>query len=96
MEDLKPHLRDAARPAVLQFLANAMSELTLHGREAYDADHGPSTLKRVNEAIHHLAGHMRDLFDHDEPMTDSRIDGMAEHLEVLGHARLHRILPPCD
>ncbi|HEY3812669.1 MAG TPA: hypothetical protein VGL66_05550 [Caulobacteraceae bacterium] len=96
MEDLKSHLRNASRPALLAFLANAMSELTLHGRSSGDDEHGHSKLKRINEAVHHLAGHMRDLFDHDEPVTDSRIDGMAEHLSVLAQAHLHRILPAAD
>ena len=43
-------------------------------------------MKRANEAIHRLSGHLRDLTDPVEPMTKSRADGIVENMAVLRSA----------
>jgi hypothetical protein len=56
-------MRAAKRPELLLLLAAAITEITIFGRAHYDGEDALSHLRRTNEAIHRLAGHLRDLCD---------------------------------
>ncbi|CAN5494776.1 hypothetical protein BH10PSE14_BH10PSE14_36710 [soil metagenome] len=47
-----------------------------------------------NEAIHRLNGHLRDLLNPAEELTESRKDGIVETLSLLSPPTLDRIINP--
>lgn len=72
-----------SRGQQLGLLAQAIHALTIHSRAAYDHRDRVQRMVRVNEALHRLSGHLRDLLDADEPMTSSRAEGVVESLAWL-------------
>jgi hypothetical protein len=89
---IMPHARllAAARPAQLRFVASAINALTVRNRDHYDGDR--ARLIEGNEAIHRLSGHLRDLVDAGEELTESRADGICEQLQFLVQGDLERLL----
>ena len=84
-------LAGAPRQQLIRFLASAINELTVAARAAYEPS-TPAVLKRCNEAIHRLSGHLVALIDADEPMTVSRADGILEQLKALHPTTVSRLL----
>lgn len=82
----------AERPAVLHFIAAAISALTLAGRDAYGAPDAAVALSALNEAVHILSGHARDLADADEPLTMDRANAIVLQLNLLPPPELVRLL----
>ena len=72
MERLKTRLTGARRSELLWRLAAVISELTIRGRSSYDSPDAGERLLETNEAIHRVAGHLRDLTNHREIFTASR------------------------
>ena len=84
-------MREAKRPELLLLLAAAITEMTIFGRAHYDDEDSQNHLRRTNEAIHRLAGHLRDLCDPDEAFTESRAAGVGEQLAILHPSAIARI-----
>jgi hypothetical protein len=91
-EPLRDRLLAAPRDSQLKFLASAINELTVAARGFYDQPDGDEQMRRINEAIHRISGHLRDLMDPQEPMTMSRADGVVENAKVLHPGAIARIL----
>jgi hypothetical protein len=89
---LRDRLLAAPRDNQLRFLASAINELTVAARSFYDQPDRDEQMKRINEGIHRISGHLRDLMDPEERMTMSRADGVVENAEVLHPNALTRIL----
>lgn len=89
---LRSKLSDAPRSDLLHSLSRAISEMTIRNRSFYDHADAADHLKEGNEAIHRLSGHLRDLLNPDEPLTESRKDGILEQLSLLSPRNLQRIL----
>jgi hypothetical protein len=68
-------------------------ELTIRNRYYYDSPDALARLREGNEAIHRLSGHLRDLLDPAEELTESRKDGIVEQLLLLSPPVLDRIFP---
>ena len=84
-------MRAAQRPELLKLLARTITEMTILGRSYYDEQGCVSHLRQTNEAIHRLAGHLRDLCDPDEAFTESRADGVRNILALLHPSSVSRI-----
>jgi len=91
MEQLLARMASAKRLELLALLAAAINVLTIHGRAHYDSPDVIDRLRETNEAIHRLAGHLRDLCDPNEVYTASRADGVAEQLRLLHPSAISRI-----
>jgi hypothetical protein len=91
MEQLRARMESAERSELLALLATAINELTIHGRAHYDSPDMTDRLRETNEAVHRLAGHLRDLCDPNEAYTASRADGVAEQLRLLHPSSIRRI-----
>jgi hypothetical protein len=78
---------------LLQSLSQALMELTIRNRYYYDSPDALVRLREGNEAIHRLNGHLRDLLDPAEELTESRKDGIMEQLLLLPPPVLDRIFP---
>jgi hypothetical protein len=68
---------------LLKLLAQVINHMTIRGRSYYDSPDATVRLRETNEAIHQIAGHLRDLCDPNEVFTASREDGVAEQLRLL-------------
>jgi hypothetical protein len=71
------------RPVLLMLLAQTITQMTILGRDSYDHEDSASHLRRTNETIHRLAGHLRDLCNPDEPFTESRAEAVGHALALL-------------
>jgi hypothetical protein len=95
MKDAAPQLlarmHAAERSELLMLLAAAITEMTIFGRSHYDDTDPTGHLRQTNEAIHRLAGHLRDLCHPDEVFTESRADGIGEQLALLHPSAVARI-----
>jgi hypothetical protein len=91
-EELKPRLLELPRSALLRFLGAGLMELTMNGRDAYGRPDVAERLMETNEAISHLSGHLRDLLNRDEPITESRVDAILEQLQRVPQSALKRAL----
>jgi hypothetical protein len=80
------------RLPAIRFIAAIIHELTVVARGAYDAPNHESEPRAVNEAIHRLSGHLRDLCDSDEVLTASRAEGISEATKLLGYNAMSPIL----
>jgi hypothetical protein len=89
-------LTAAPRDRLLEFLATLINELTVHARAAYDEPDEQERMRRANEAIHRLSGHLRDLADQTEPMTRSRADAVVANMAVLHAQSIARVLARYD
>lgn len=84
-------MRSAKRPELLMLLATSIAEMTILGRGHYDDEDSSGRLRSTNEAIHRLAGHLRDLCDPDEAFTESRAAGIGGQLALLHPSAVARI-----
>lgn len=91
MSLLHAKLFDVPRSTLLRHLARGVTQLTLRSRYHYDRPDAMERLVEGNEAIHRLNGHLRDLLDPDEELTDSRKAGIVEQLSLLSPPVLDRI-----
>jgi hypothetical protein len=82
----------AQRPELLRFLVSVISEITVFGRSYYGARDEIARLSQANEAIHHVAGHLRDLWNPNEAFTENRAQAIVEELELL-HPRFPASIP---
>ena len=90
--EIEDQLVKSERNSALCFLAAAINELTLVGRDAYDGENAESRLRSVNEAVHRMSGHLRDLCEVGEPLTKSRAQGIFAALDLLDKRALARVL----
>ena len=82
----------AERSSLLGFLAQAINECTVAARAAYGQPDAEDALGRLNEAVHRLSSHARDLADPDAPMSMSRANAIAADLTILPEARVAWLL----
>ncbi|WP_109808532.1 hypothetical protein [Sphingosinithalassobacter portus] len=76
-------LQTASRQQLLSYLAGAIHGFTIMARDPdLDADSKAS----INNRIHYLAGHLRDLIDPDEAFSALRLDGVVENVAALNSA----------
>lgn len=94
MSLLRIHLFETSRDELLKRLARGLTQLTIRNRAFYDDQYAKSRLVEGNEAIHRLTGHLRDLIDPIEELTESRKDGIIEALALLSPPTLDRIINP--
>jgi len=94
MSFLRTRLFDVPRATLLERLARGVTQLTIRNRAYYDAPDCAERLKQGNEAIHRLNGHLRDLLDVEEALTESRKDGIIEALSLLSPPALDQIIHP--
>ena len=73
-------LAAASRERVLRYLAAAIHGYTVMAR---DPDTSERRKADINNRIHYLAGHLMALTNWAEPLTDSRVSGIAEHVAPL-------------
>ena len=90
--DIRSKLFDGPRSVVLVRLARGICELTIRNRASYDQPDALHRLIEGNEAIHRLNGHLHDLIDPDEELTESRKDGILEQLRLLPPSALVRFV----
>ena len=88
ISDLKVKMQALTRDNLLKIIAAAVVELTILGRFHYDDPDEQRWLRTVNEAVHKLSGHLRDLCDQNERYTPSRADGICEQLILLPEVSL--------
>lgn len=81
---LRDELAAASRERVLRCLARAIHGYTVLARDPEASDVRKAD---INNRIHYLAGHLMALVSVAEPLTDSRLDGIMEHVDSL-HPRL--------
>ena len=91
VQRLIDRMRAAKRPELLMLLAAAITEMTILARAHYDDQDSAGPLRQTNEAIHRLAGHLRNLTDASEAFTESRAAGISEQLVLLPPAAIARI-----
>jgi len=91
-EDVKALLTGLSRDQLLKVLAALIGELTIQARAAGLEPDPVDELKAINEIIHRVAGHLRDLTDRNEPFTDSRCEAIAFVLARIGPNGLARLL----
>jgi hypothetical protein len=92
--DLRDELRAARRDRLLCYLASAIHGFTISGR---NPEQGAAAGARINNLIHYLAGHLTALTDAEEPLAESRIDGIVElsgWLEPGLAAQVRAVLSP--
>jgi len=88
---VKANMLVLPRGRLLQAIAMGIHELTILGRYYRNEPDELRSLRHVNEAIHRLSGHLRDLCNPNEPYTASRGDGIGEQLEVLPDSMQKRL-----
>jgi len=95
MSDIARQLVDrmhtSQRAELLKLLARTITEITILGRDYYDDEDCVDHLRQTNEAIHRLAGHLRDLCNPDEAFTESRADAVRHVLALLHPSSVDRI-----
>ncbi|MGF1622527.1 MAG: hypothetical protein ACFCUR_18190 [Rhodomicrobiaceae bacterium] len=91
VSQLIARMHTAERPELLMFLAEVIMEMTIFRRLHYEAEDPAGHLRQTNEAIHRLAGHLRDLCDPDEAFTESRAAGIGEQLALLRPSTIARM-----
>lgn len=85
-------LHSLERLQLCSLLASLLHELTIEGRSSYPEADGNYDFRPVNEAMHRLSGHLRDLLDPAEALTDSRVEAILGNArEVLTDSRLAAI-----
>src|ERR1700742_5243578 len=95
MDNLQTRLFAASREAVLRFIASGIHDLTVRARSFYDEPDSHAGMRETNEAIHRLVGHLRDLTSPEEPLTLSRIEGIAGNIGLLSPNQVARIEKHC-
>lgn len=90
MDHIKQRLAEVERPRLLWLLAQLIHELTVVARSYYDRPGATGRLHEINEAIHRISGHTRDLVNADESFTASRADSIGKALKRLPPVALSR------
>lgn len=91
MKDYIKRLNFIDRGTLVRVLAQTIHELTIDARAYYDQPDALNHVVRVNEAIHRLSGHLRNLTDNSEVCSLSRAEGVAENLQLLTPSALERV-----
>ena len=91
MDRIKERLGAVERSRLLWLLAQLIHELTIRARFYYDQPDAAGRMQEMNEAIHRVSGHTRDLTNADEPFTANRADSIGEALRSLTPAALNRL-----
>ena len=91
MKKLQQQLMAVDRRTLLAMLAQVVHELTIRGRYFCDHTDAFEEMRKTNEAVHRVSGHLRDLIDPIEPLTATRADGIAAASELLPQRALVRI-----
>ena len=91
MEDIEQRLMKIERPKLFLVLSGTINQLTIRARFFYDQPDAIVEMRKTNEAIHRVSGHMRDLIDASEPLTPSRTNCIAESSKLLTPAALDRL-----
>ena len=86
MHDLRDRLRGASLKRIQSFIARAIHAFTI---EARDPNASIDKLRKVNEAIHGLAGHMMGLDQ--EPLSASAAERIEQCLLPLGQRILREV-----
>ena len=89
--DIRDRLMAAGRAKLLALLLASIGDLTIRGRYYAREPDALDRMRETNEAIHRVAGHLRDLVDESEPCTGSRADGILEALALLTQAQRNRL-----
>jgi hypothetical protein len=92
IEPLTGQLMAARRDHQLRFMASVIHDLTVAARGFYDQSDRDIRTMRINEAIHRISGHLRDLTNPLEPMTLNRAGGVVANAKVLPPSVISRIL----
>jgi hypothetical protein len=92
MDTLQQRLLRGDRTILLRFLSQLISQLTILARSHYDHPQSQRLLVETNEAVHRLAGHLRDLVDAGEPLTESRAEAISAHADLLSSLELERLV----
>jgi hypothetical protein len=87
---LRAQIAQVQRPELLKLLAAGINDMTICGRSHYDSPDMIDGLRRTNEAIHRLSGHLRDLCDPDETLTSSRAEAISELLGSYAPSAISR------
>jgi hypothetical protein len=82
-QELVDRLIAAPRERQLRFMASAITEFTIQARAAYNGPDASNQMLVANEAIHRICGHLRDLTDPEEAMTESRASALAANVDLL-------------
>ncbi len=80
MIDLREKLDGAERHRLLHYVARAIHGFTIMAR---DPDASEQMKAAINNRIHYLAGHLMGLTDPKALLTESRLDGILEHVAPL-------------
>lgn len=91
MTALDNQLLEVDRATLLRFMAQLIHHLTIHARANYDSPDCPARLREVNESIHRIAGHLRDLLDDSEPTTEIRAKAIASNADLLIPSQIDRL-----
>ncbi|WP_158913919.1 hypothetical protein [Caulobacter sp. S45] len=91
MKEEIDRLVSAPRMKALCFLASIINEFTVKARGAYGLPDTERQMREINEDIHRLSGHLRDLTKADEVLTDSRAEGIIACLKSLPRGRAARL-----
>ncbi len=92
MKHIKERLLEVQRRDLLAFLAQSVVEMTILARSNYGDKNATNELRRANESVHRIAGHIRALLDPSEPLSESRADGIIEALNLLPATRITHLL----
>jgi hypothetical protein len=92
MAPIIDRVRAATRQELLAILASAITEITIIGRTHYDDENSAIHLRQLNEAIHRLSGHLRDLCDPGKEFTESRAAVVGAVLALLHPSAIDRSL----
>ncbi|MGF6309233.1 hypothetical protein ABIB82_002713 [Bradyrhizobium sp. i1.8.4] len=92
LADLTNRMHAAKRSKQLMLLAVGISGMTIFACAHYDDENSVTFLRRANEAIHRLAGHLRDLCDPDEAFAEGRLAVVHGALVLLHPSEIARIL----
>lgn len=89
--ELKVKTQTLTRENLLKMLSVSVHALTIAGRFHFQEPDELPRLRQINEAIHRLSGHLKDLCDPNEPYTPGRADGICLQLEILPQSSLKRL-----
>jgi hypothetical protein len=91
LEQIRKALSTLDRQKLLIFLAASIHALTITARYHYESLESFEHMREINEAIHRLSGHVRDLLNAQEPLLESRIESIIAILAILHVNALDRL-----
>lgn len=89
MTDLRAKLSQVERFRLLRYIASGIHGLTIMAR---DPEGSPEAKAAINNRIHYLAGHLIGLADPNEPLTESRLNGVIELVGSLNRRLAENML----